>query len=681
MSIFSRMRRSAIAGVIRVTVLTASVACSSAIPEGAGATSSSRPRTTDGAESRVGEWPAYGGDAGGSRWSPLTGIDRGNVARLTIAWTANTGEAQLPVAEQERFSLEATPLVVDGTMYVSTPLGRVLALDPATGAERWRYDPGLDQRLRFGDFTNRGVAMWLDVGAATGTPCRRTIFAPVIDARVAAIDATTGRPCARFGANGVVDLRPGLRNAPRNVTEYELTSPPTVVGDVVVVGSAVADNGRADAPSGEVRGLDARTGAVRWTWDPVPQDRADPAWATWENSQAHRTGAANAWTVFAADPARDLVFIPTASPSPDYYGGERLGDNRHANSIVALRASTGRLVWYFQTVHHDLWDFDNASPPSLVTLRRDGREVPAVLQATKTGQLFVLHRETGAPLFPVEERPVPASDVAGERAATTQPFSALPQLGLARLDADSAWGLTDADRAACRQTVAGLRNDGIFTPPSLRGTLMTPSNVGGAHWGGVAVDPMRQVAVIPVNRLVAVVQLFPRAEYDSVRARMRRGERLDGDWEYAPMLGTPYGMRRRILTGPSGLPCTPPPFGSLVAISLETGRKLWEVPLGTVRGLAPAEVAAALPNGGGSPNLGGAIVTAGGLVFIGAAADRSLRAFDIETGRELWRADLPAGAKATPMTYRIGERQYVSVAAGGGGIWGKGDAIVTFAVP
>jgi quinoprotein glucose dehydrogenase len=454
-----------------------------------------------------------------------------------------------------------------------------------------------------------------------------------------------------------------------------------VVNGVVVVGSAVADNGRVAAPSGEVRGFDARTGALRWTWDPVPQDPRDPAWPTWEGPGAHRAGAANAWSVLAADPERDLVFVPTASPSPDYYGGERPGDNRYANSVVALRASTGRVVWHFQTVHHDLWDYDNAPPPALVILRRDGRELPVVLQATKTGQLFVLHRETGEPVFPVEERPVPASDVAGERAAVRQPFSALPQLGLARLAAADVWGLTDADRAACRREVAALRNDGMFTPPSLRGTLVAPSNVGGAHWGGVAFDPVRQIAVVPVNRLAAVVQLLPRAQFDSSRALARRGERLDGDWEYAPMAGTPYGMRRRILRAPSGLPCTPPPFGALVAISLDNGRVLWEVPLGTMRGPVPEEVVATLPGGGGSPNLGGPVVTASGVVFIGGAVDRALRAFDIETGRELWRAALPAGAKATPMTYRVRGRQYVTVAAGGGSLWGKGDAIVTFALP
>jgi quinoprotein glucose dehydrogenase len=665
--------------------MTAVTAVTMTVIAGCSRSPAPRPRVSSAlhpaAPDTLGDWGAYGRDALGGRWSPLTEIRRDNVARLAVAWSTRTGEAALPVADHDRFSLEATPVVVDGTMYVSTPLGRVLALDPVTGARRWTYDPGLDQRLRFGDFTNRGVAVWLDRDARPDAPCRRTVFVGVLDARLVALDAATGRPCARFGAGGVVNLRHGLRNAPAFTEEYELTSPPVVVNGVVVVGSAVADNGRVAAPSGEVRGFDARTGALRWTWDPVPQDPRDPAWPTWEGPGAHRAGAANAWSVLAADPERDLVFVPTASPSPDYYGGERPGDNRYANSVVALRASTGRVVWHFQTVHHDLWDYDNAPPPALVTLRRDGRELPVVLQATKTGQLFVLHRETGEPVFPVEERPVPASDVAGERAAVRQPFSALPQLGLARLAAADVWGLTDADRAACRREVAALRNDGMFTPPSLRGTLVAPSNVGGAHWGGVAFDPVRQIAVVPVNRLAAVVQLLPRAQFDSSRALARRGERLDGDWEYAPMAGTPYGMRRRILRAPSGLPCTPPPFGALVAISLTTGRVLWEVPLGTMRGPVPDEVVATLPGGGGSPNLGGPVVTASGVVFIGGAVDRALRAFDIETGRELWRAALPAGAKATPMTYRVRGRQYVTVAAGGGSLWGKGDAIVTFALP
>lgn len=626
----------------------------------------------------LGEWSAYGGDVLGSRYSTLDQITPSNVARLAPAWTFSTGEGALPVARLERFSLEVTPIVVDGTMYVSTPLARVFALDPETGAERWRFDAEVDQSLRFGDFTNRGVTAWLDSAAAADAPCRRTIFLATIDARLVALDARDGAPCARFGSSGSIDLRAGLRNAPARVTEYEQTSPPAVVNGVVVVGSAVADNGRTDAASGEVRGYDARTGALRWTWDPVPQDSTDPAHASWGGPSARRTGAANTWSVIAADPERDLVLLPTASPSPDYYGGERLGHNRYGSSIVALRASTGKLVWHFQTVHHDLWDYDNASPPALVTLERDGRRIPVVLQATKTGQLFVLHRETGEPIFPVDERPVPQSDVPGEQAAPTQPFSSLPPLSPHRFTADDAWGPTDADRQACRERMASARNDGIFTPPSLRGTLVVPSNVGGAHWGGVAFDPERGIAVVPVNRIAALVQLLTRAELDSLDVARQRGERLEGGWEYAPMRGTPYGMRRRILFGPSGLPCTPPPFGTLVAIDLRSGRKLWEVPLGDVRPPGTATAGGPL----GSPTLGGPIVTASGLVFVAGTIDRRLRAFDITTGRELWSAALPAGGKATPMTFRGDDgRQYVVIAAGGGSLWGAGDSIVAFALP
>ena len=629
------------------------------------------------------EWSVNRHDLAGTGYSPLADITRENVSRLAVAWTASTGEASLPPAEQERFALEATPIVVDGTMYVSTPLGRVLALDPETGTRRWTFDPKLDQRLRFGDFTNRGVATWLDPDAPAGARCRRTIYVATLDARLIALDARTGAPCARFGRGGTVNLREGLRNPPQSDTEYEQTSPPTVVNGIVVVGSAIADNGRTDMASGEVRGFDARTGVRRWTWDPVPQDSSDRAWFTWRGPQAHRTGGANAWSLMAADPERDLVFLPTASPSPDYYGGERIGDNRYANSIVALHASTGQLVWHFQTVHHDLWDYDNASPPALITLRREGQELPAVVQATKTGQLFVLHRETGAPIVQVQERSVPPSDVPGEMASPTQPFSGLSPLSPHVISADDAWGPTADDRESCRARIAALRNEGIFTPPSLRGTFVVPSNVGGAHWGGVAFDPERQVIIAPVNRIAAEVQLLSRADFDSARARMQRGERLEGDWEYAAMRGTPYAIRRRIMVGPSGLPCTPPPFGALVGVSLRTGLRVWGVPLGDVRGMLPPGTTMPLPAGTGAPNLGGPVITAGGVVFIAATADRSLRAFDVETGRELWRGELPAGARTTPAVYRAraGGKQYVVVTAGGGDIWGKGDAIVAFALP
>ncbi|HEX5385602.1 MAG TPA: pyrroloquinoline quinone-dependent dehydrogenase [Gemmatimonadales bacterium] len=634
-----------------------------------------------GSAAAAGDWPEYGRDALGSRWSRLTQINRENVQRLVPAWHIHTGESDPEHAAKHRTSFESTPVVANGTMYVTTPTGRVLALEPETGRTRWTFDPHMDRSIRFGDFVNRGVSTWTDPEARPGAACARRVYDTPIDGRLIALDAVSGKPCAGFGTGGTVDLHRGLRNAPYEPAEYEVTSPPAVVNGVVVVGSAVSDNNRAHAASGEVRGYDARTGALRWTWDPVPQRPDDPAYATWQGAGAHHTGAANAWSVIAGDPARDLVFVPTSSPSPDYYGGERLGSNRYANSVVALRASTGALVWAFQTVHHDLWDYDNAAPPALVTVRRGGRDVPAVVEATKTGMLYVLNRETGAPLFPVEERRVPPSTVPGERAWPTQPFSTLPALSPGRLDPDSVFGLNGADRAACRAMVSGLRNEGIFTPPSFDGTVALPANVGGAHWGGVAYDPGRQIVVAPVNRIAAVVQLF-RAETvpeDSLRAT---GERLG--YETTRMRGTPYIMRRRLLLAPSGIPCTPPPFGALVAVSLATGKKLWEVPLGSLNGfLHPAPADSAALAGLGSPNLGGAIATAGGLVFVAATLDRQLRAFDIETGRELWHASLPAGGKATPMTFEGRDgRQYVVIAAGGDGeYFGSGDDVLAFALP
>jgi quinoprotein glucose dehydrogenase len=622
------------------------------------------------------EWPAYGRDALGSRHSPLTEIDRTNVGELRVAWTFRTGETPEAQPTRRPTAFEATPIVVDGTLYLATPLGKVFALDPATGQLRWRFDAGVDPQTPFGDFTSRGVSTWLDAEAPAGAPCRRRIVVATVDARLIALDARTGAPCASFGEGGTVDLRGGLRNTPVSAAEYEVTSPPAVIGDLLVVGSGIADNNRIEAPSGEVRAFDARTGQLRWTWDPVPQDARDPGWATWAGPRAHATGAANAWSVIAADPERDLVIVPTGGPSPDYYGGARRGANLYANSVVALRASTGTRLWHFQVVHHDVWDYDVPAPPALITLRRDGHAVPAVVQVTKTGQVFVLHRETGAPLFPVEERPVPASTVPGEETWPTQPFSLLPALSPLRISIEDAWGLTPWDRRRCREAMSGLRNEGIFTPPSLEGALIMPSNIGGAHWGGAAYDPARQIVVVPVNRAAAVVQLLPRERYDPATAE--RG------WEYGLMRGTPYVLRRRLLLSPLGLPCTPPPFGALVAISLESGKKLWEAPLGTTRDLFASRIFLPLAFGWGTPNLGGPIATAGGLVFIAAALDDYLRAFDIESGRELWKGRLPAGGQATPMTFRLdGGRQHVVVAAGGHGRAGtrRGDYVVAFALP
>ena len=486
-------------------------------------------------------WTANGRDPEGTRYLPASVITRENVSRLEVAWTYRTGEADSRFATRKPTAFEATPLVIDGTMYVGTPLGRVIALDAATGKERWTFDPGIARNITYGDFASRGVSTWLDPAAAPDAACRRRIFVATPESQLYAIDARDGRACPGFGRQGMVDLKSGLRIAPFEPAAYSVTSPPLVINGLVITGSSVADNTRPDLPSGEVRAYDARTGALKWSWDPVPQSRTDPAYEDWRGPDVHaKTGAANAWSVLAGDPERDLVFIPTGSAAPDYYGGLRLGHNRYANSLVALKASTGALVWAFQTVHHDLWDYDNASPPALVTLTRDGRAIAAIVQATKTGMLFVLNRETGAPLFPVEERAVPASDVPGEQAAPTQPFTTVTApLSPHRLSPDDVWGISEADREACRTVIRGLRNEGIFTPPSLQGTLVLPSNIGGAHWGGIAIDPVRQIAIVPVNRIAAMVQLLPREGFDMAGARAKE-QRLGDDYEYNMMQGTPY---------------------------------------------------------------------------------------------------------------------------------------------
>lgn len=623
----------------------------------------------------AGEWPAYGRDPGGARHSPLAQIDTANVRQLAPAWTYRTGELAIKVERGAPPSLEVTPILVDGTLYLSTPLGRVIALDPATGRERWRFDAEVNVNAGYGDFTSRGVSSWRDAAAPRDGACAHRIFQATIDARLIALDAATGRPCDAFGRKGTVDLRRGLRIAPFEFPAYQQTSPPLVLGDLVIVGSSIADNSRSNPASGEVRAFDARTGRLVWTWYPIPQGEAAAAQSSWGGNSARRTGGANAWSVLVADPARGLIFVPTSSAAPDYYGGLRPGDNRYANSVVALRAATGEVAWHFQTVHHDLWDYDNAAPPALADVLRGDSRIPVVLQATKTGMLYVLHREHGTPVFPVEERPVPRSEIVGEQAWPTQPFTAFTSpLSPHRYTPDDAWGPTANDRAACREVMAGLRGGSIFTPPSREGTLVVPSNIGGAHWGGVAVDPQQGLAIVPVNTVAALVQLIPDREFDPDSASAISSRTGD---QFTRMRGTGWVMPRRILLGPSGLPCTPPPFGTLVAVSLRTGAIAWQVPLGAM----PLPDGSRGPAEWGSPNLGGAITTAGGLTFIGASLDRAIRAFETRTGRELWRADLPAGAKATPMTYEFGGRQYVVIAAGGGGLWGAGDSIVAFALP
>jgi quinoprotein glucose dehydrogenase len=615
-------------------------------------------------------WPAYGNDPGGMRHSGLSRINRDNVAKLKVAWVFHTGDISDGHDGRKRSAFESTPILVDGRLYLTTPFNRVIALDPVTGKQLWSFDPKIDQSLDYGDgLINRGAATWLDPSLAAGKMCGRRIFEATLDARLIALDAATGAPCLDFGMAGQVDLRnvPGYRQT--NLGEhmqgwYHMTSPPVTIGDLVIVGSAIDDNNRADMPSGVVRAFDARTGVLRWSWDPIPQDVSNM-------SSSWMTGAANAWSVMAVDEARDLVFIPTGSASPDYYGGLRPGDNKWANSVVALHAKSGKLAWGFQLVHHDLWDYDTASPPLLATLPHDGKDVPVVIQGNKTGFLYVLNRDTGKPVFPVEERAVPQSDVPGEKTSPTQPIPLLPPpLVPQHFSLEDAWGLTSADREACKEAIGKLRNEGIFTPPSVQGTLSVPGHLGGMNWSGYAFDPVRNLLIVNTNNLMARVRLIPRDKVNS--------DKEDGG--YGPQRGTPYGMLRRFLQSPSDLPCGAPPWGTLTAVDMAKGTIRWQVPFGSMQDFGGAH--GAVPPG--SISLGGPITTAGGLVFIAGTTDSRMRAFDVETGKELWSAELPAAGNATPMTYEVNGTQYLVIAAGGHqGIReeGLGDSVVAFELP
>ena len=621
------------------------------------------------------DWPAYGRDPGGSRFSPLTQINRDNVKNLKVAWTYRTGDLSDGRNARSSSSFQCTPLLVDGTLYLVTSFNRVIALDPVAGKERWVFDPQIDLKRGYDNQLNsRGVSTWLDPQRKDGQPCRRRILLGTNDSRLIALDAATGKRCEDFGAGGEVDLARGVNVAARNPGEYAVTSPPAIIKDLVVVGAAIGDNNRVTAPSGVVRAYDARTGKLRWAWDPIPPNFKKSA----TSDAGYQLGTANVWSVISVDEARDLIFLPTGNTSPDYYGGERKGSDFYSSSVVALRGSTGQVVWHFQTVHHDVWDYDIPAQPALITVRRNGRAVPAVAVATKVGHLFVLHRETGRPLFPVEERRVPQNGVEGEQLSPTQPFPVKPRaLAPQSLKPEDAFGLTEADKKACRDQMATLRNDGVFTPPSLQGTLVYPGDVGGMNWSGMSFDPQRGLLITNTNRLPRAVTLIPRKDVTPEQIAKMRGQPLV---EVARQEGTPYMMKREVIIRlPLLVPCTPPPWGTLVAVDLNSGEVRWEVPLGVMPELADKPDAAKW----GSLNLGGSIVTGGGLVFIGAARDNHLRGFDVETGVEIWKGELPAGGQATPMTYQAGGKQFVVIAAGGHGRLPskRGDHVVAFSLP
>jgi quinoprotein glucose dehydrogenase len=608
------------------------------------------------AQSPPSGWGHYGGDAGGMRYSAARQIDRTNVTQLQVAWTYRTGALNVETEMVRKAAFEATPILVEGKLVLSTQYDHVIALNPRTGEKLWEYDPQVNLQRNYSEVASRGVSAWLDAKAEPGQACRLRIFAGTLDGRLIALDGMTGKPCADFGAKGAIDLNRDAATRTEWTGGYQVTSAPAIYRDLVITGSSIADNWRVDTGRGIVRAFDARSGKLRWTWDPIP----------WAKGTKPRTGAGNAWSTLSVDATHDLALIPTSSPAPDYYGGIRKGDNKWANSVVALRASTGEFVWGFQVVHHDLWDYDVAAQPTLFAWK-DG--TPAVVINTKMGHVFVLNRLNGRPLLPVEERPVPKSDVPGEASWPTQPFSTI-SLVPENFKPGDAWGPKPDDVKWCAEKIGKSRSEGVFTPPSLRGTVVVPGNVGGVNWGSAAYDPERHVMIANTNRLVAWVKMIPRGEYAKEKEK-QQDNRIYG--EFGDQEPSPYGIYRTFLISPSGTPCNPPPWGATVAVDLFSGKKVWEATLGT---MVPGKET-------GSINLGGPMVTGGGLVFTSATIDPQLRAFDSETGRELWKYELPAGGQATPMTYTVNGKQYVVIAAGGHGKLGtkQGDYVMAFALP
>ena len=618
-------------------------------------------------------WSAYGGDAGGTRYSPLTQITPANVSRLKVAWTFRTGELGQGVKDWSRSAFEATPILYDGTLYLTTSSTDVVAVNAVTGRLRWRHDSASRKDLHYSDGVSRGVSLWVDEASPRDAVCHARIYAPTLDGRLLALDASTGKACADFGERGAVNLLQDVRSQFQQGDEwrdYLVTSPPAILDGKVIVGSSIGDNRAVLEELGTVRAFDARSGKLVWSWDPIPRDASNPVYKEWTPESLRTASAANAWAPLSVDAARHLVFVPTGSASPDFFGGERPGDNRWANSVVALDGNTGQLRWGQQLVHHDLWDYDVASQPTLADLVHDGKHVAAVIQATKTGFLYTFDRDSGAPVFPIVERPVPQDAVPGEHPSPTQPYPVAPP-ALSRqtpITADDAWGVAWFDTRACRKRIESYRSRGMFQPPSLKDSLMQPGNAGGSNWGGIAFDPRRQLAVANTMNLPFVVALIPRAELHAQSTSDQYP-----DFEFARQTGAPYAMRREAFRSGLGIPCVKPPWGLLTAVDMVRGTIKWQIPLGDTPYIHMNL---------GMPGLGGPIVSASGLVFIAASLDDRLRAFATDTGKLLWEVKLPAGGQATPMTYAVQGRQYLVIAAGGyKGDSTRGDYLIAYALP
>lgn len=616
------------------------------------------------------QWTAYGGDSAGTRHSAAAAITPGNVARLQPAWTFDTGDTVAKRPEiKAPISFMATPLMVNDRVIFCSPTGKVFALDADTGRQLWLRDP--QTRTGNAQMLNcRGVSYHVDT-AATGL-CAGRIISTTVDGRMLASDVASGTPCPGFGNNGSIDLDTGMGDVDP-LRSYS-SSPPAIVGNTAILGAYVRDNFTRDDPSGVIRAFDVKTGRLLWAWDSGQPDDASlgDAHDKWTR------GSPNAWSVFSADAALGLVYLPTGNATPDHVGTHRSSLlERYASSIVALDAATGKVRWHFQTVHHDLWDYDMPAQPVLFDFPVNGRMVPALAAPTKRGDIFILDRRTGRPLTGIEERRVPQGHLPGEHYAPTQPFvTGFTSFAPPPLTEAAMWGTTPLDQLWCRIQFRSLDYSGMFTPPSERGAIQYPGTFGMLNWGSVSIDPARQLMIVNSAAIPQVVRLYRHGRTGD-RPVLAKDSHAPG---YLPQIGTDYGVSLLPMLSPLGIPCQAPPWGRISAVNLQTGKLAWSRTVGTTADTAPLGIA--MP---GAFNLGGTVNTAGGVTFIGATLDNYLRAFDTANGRELWRGRLPAGGQATPMTYvsRKTGRQYVVIAAGGHMYMhtSPGDHVVAFSLP
>ena len=623
------------------------------------------------------DWPVYGGTVRGERHSPLTQITTENVANLEQAWSIHTGDMPSEAADG-KYSPENTPLKVGDTLFVCTPMNQVLALDASTGLEEWRYDPNVSEDAIPYGATCRGLAYHVQNDVDPDTLCAARILVGTLDARLIAVDAGTGQICPAFGREGMVDLNNGLGDTVPGW--YAVTAPPTIVRGVAVVGAQVSDNEANDAPSGVIRGYDVVTGDMLWAWDLGQGGVVDEP----GQGETYTRGTPNMWTMASGDQELGYVYLPLGNSSSDYYGSDRSAEeNEYASSLVALDATTGEEVWHFQTVHHDVWDYDLGSQVTLVDFPADGGTVPALILPSKQGQIYVLNRETGESLFPVEERPAPKlGSVEPDYISDTQPYSGYANLNQPPLTEKDMWGMSPIDQLWCRIQFRRANYAGQFTPPSAdKPFIQYPGYNGGSDWGSVSVDTERGILIANYNDMPNYNQLIPREEADA------RGVKpfSDAGGEAGPMQGVPYAIEVNAgwRVPFTGMLCSEPPYGWIRGIDLAPGEPLWDQPFGSAENNGPFGIPSMLPLTIGTPNNGGPITTAGGVTFVAATTDDKLRAFATETGEELWQVDLPAGGQTTPMTYEVDGRQYVVIYPGGHHFMETevGDQIIAYALP